>query len=145
MQQLKGTVQQSSSAVQQLSGSVQQLSTTMHQNQENVNDVTLRSGKKLAVEPMEQEEDEAPKLPEEERDAAKESEGAAEEHRPCPIPAASPIPATKEAKECPVPRTETPKMSAALPFPVPAEYQNNMSWMRTCSNCSAKSKSTSPS
>ncbi|CAM8954398.1 unnamed protein product [Rhodiola kirilowii] len=95
-------------------------SQTIQNLKENVNAVTLRSGKKLAVESMEQEEDEAPKLPEEERDATKESEGAAEEHRPCPIPAASPIPATKEAKECPVPRTETPKMSAALPFPVPA-------------------------
>ncbi|CAM8996638.1 unnamed protein product [Rhodiola kirilowii] len=95
-------------------------SQTIQNPKENVNTVTLRSGKKLAVEPLEQEEDEAPKLPEEERDAAKESEGIAEEHRPCPIPVASPIPATKEAKECPVPRTETPKMSAALPFPVPA-------------------------
>ncbi|CAM8892794.1 unnamed protein product [Rhodiola kirilowii] len=69
---------------------------------------------------MEQEEDEGPKLPEEERDAPEESRGATkrskdapEERRP------GPVPATEEAKECSVPTTETSKISAALPFPVP--------------------------
>ncbi|CAM8951232.1 unnamed protein product [Rhodiola kirilowii] len=135
--------------IKQLSGTVQQLSTTMHQNQAettgelsdlkkhmsqlatsmsaltnepgrlpsqtvqnprgNVNAVALRSGKKLVVAPMEREEDESPELPEESKDTPKEEENAPEERRPGPVPAASPVP-----------RTETSKISAALPFPVPA-------------------------
>ncbi|CAM8965593.1 unnamed protein product [Rhodiola kirilowii] len=122
-----------SSTVQQLSGSVQQLSTTLHKNQakndgaiadlkkqmsqlatsmfernnepgqlpsqiiqnpkENVNVVTLRSGRKLAVEPMEQAEDKSPRLPGEEQ-MRPETRGTLE--------------------------TETSKIHAALPFPVPA-------------------------
>ncbi|CAM8956783.1 unnamed protein product [Rhodiola kirilowii] len=95
-------------------------SQTIQNPKGNVSSVTLRSGRKLVVESMEQEEDEAPKLPEEERDVAKESRGTAEERRPDPVPAASPVPATEEAKECPVPRIETSKISASLPFLVPA-------------------------
>ncbi|CAM8944385.1 unnamed protein product [Rhodiola kirilowii] len=149
VQQLKGTVQQSSSTVQQLSGTVQRLSTTVYQNQakndkaiadlkkqmsqlatsifernnepgqlpsqtiqnpkENVNVVTLRSGRKLAVEHMEQTEDKSPRLPGEEqmrpetRGTLEQDAAAPEEHRPHPVS-----------------RTETSKIRAALPFPVPA-------------------------
>ncbi|CAM8991856.1 unnamed protein product [Rhodiola kirilowii] len=109
-------------------------SQTIQNPKGNVCAVTLRSGRKLVVRPMEREEDEGPKLPEEKRDAAKEERDAPEESRgtaerskdaardlaPGPVPAASPVPATEEAKERPVPRTETSKISAALPFPVPA-------------------------
>ncbi|CAM8997399.1 unnamed protein product [Rhodiola kirilowii] len=80
----------------------------------NVNAVTLRSGRKLVIQPMEQEEEEEPKLPEENRGTAERSNNAAEEHKQ------GPVPATEEAKECPVPRTETSKISAALPFQVSA-------------------------
>ncbi|CAM8905469.1 unnamed protein product [Rhodiola kirilowii] len=62
---------------------------------------------------MEQEEDESPELPEENKDGP-------EEHRPGLVPEASPIPTSEEHKESPVPRTETSKFSTALPFPVPA-------------------------
>ncbi|CAM8876572.1 unnamed protein product [Rhodiola kirilowii] len=87
---------------------------------------------------MEQEEDKSPRLPGEEKirpealgtleqdaaekneDASEEEGNAPEERRPGLMPAASPVPASEEHKEHPVPRTETPKISAALPFPVPA-------------------------
>ncbi|CAM8899865.1 unnamed protein product [Rhodiola kirilowii] len=111
----------------------------------NVNVVTLRSEKKLVIKPMEQEEDKSPRLPgkeqmrpealgtfeqdaaeknedasEKNKDAAEKEGNAPEERRPGPMPAASPVPASEEHKERPIPRTETPKISAALPFPVPA-------------------------
>ncbi|CAM8997019.1 unnamed protein product [Rhodiola kirilowii] len=81
---------------------------------ENVSVVTLRSGRKLAVEPMEQEEDKSPRLPGEEQmrpkgrgtleqDAAEKNGDAPEEHTPSPMP-----------------RTETSKIRAALPFQVSA-------------------------
>ncbi|CAM8883013.1 unnamed protein product [Rhodiola kirilowii] len=97
---------------------------------------------------MEQEEDKSPRLPgeeqmrpealgtleqdaadknedasEEERDTTEEEGNASEERRPGPVPAASPVPVSEEHKERPVPRTETPKISATLPFPVPARVQ----------------------
>ncbi|CAM8910928.1 unnamed protein product [Rhodiola kirilowii] len=105
---------------------------------------TSMSGKKLVIKPMEQEEDKSPRLPgeeqvrsealrtleqdaadenedasEEERDVTEEEGTASEERRPSPVPTASPVPASEEHKERPIPRTETPKISAALPFPVP--------------------------
>ncbi|CAM8987452.1 unnamed protein product [Rhodiola kirilowii] len=113
-------------------------SQTIQNPKGNVNVVTLRSGKKLVIKPMEQEEDKSPRLPEKEQmrpealgtfeqDAAEKNEDAAEEEgnapeecRPGPMPAASPVPASEEHKERPIPRTETPKISAAIPFPVPA-------------------------
>ncbi|CAM8902942.1 unnamed protein product [Rhodiola kirilowii] len=116
-------------------------SQTVQNPKENVSAVTLRSGRKLAVKPMEQEEDKSPRLPgeeqirpearetleqdaaEEEQDAAVEEGDAPEEHRPWPVPTASPVPVSKEHNEHPVPRTETPKISATLPFPVPARVQ----------------------
>ncbi|CAM8886838.1 unnamed protein product [Rhodiola kirilowii] len=75
----------------------------------NINDVTLRSGKKLVIQPIEQEEDESPELPKESEDAPEEEENAPEERRPGPVPVTSPVPIT-----------ETSKISASLPFPVPA-------------------------
>ncbi|CAM8910810.1 unnamed protein product [Rhodiola kirilowii] len=114
----------------------------------NVNAVTLRSGRKLAIKPMKQEEDKSPRLPgeeqmrpealgtleqdtaeknedasEEERDTTEEEGNASEERRPGPVPAASPVPVSEEHKERPVRRTETPKISTTLPFPVPARMQ----------------------
>ncbi|CAM8943906.1 unnamed protein product [Rhodiola kirilowii] len=147
MQQSSSTVQQLSGSVQWLSTTVyqnqakndgaiadlkkqmSQLATSMFERnnepgqlpsqtirnpKENVNAVTLRSGRKLAVEPMEQTEDKSPRLPREEQmrpetrgtleqDAAEKNGDAPEEHRPHPVS-----------------RTETSKIRAALPFPVPA-------------------------
>ncbi|CAM8885249.1 unnamed protein product [Rhodiola kirilowii] len=105
------------------------LSQTTQNPQENVNVVTLRSGKTLVGKPMEQEKDKSPRLPgeeqirsesletlkedatdkdddvfEEERDVTNEKNGdAPEEHRPHPVP-----------------KTETSNIRATLPFPVPA-------------------------
>ncbi|CAM8963397.1 unnamed protein product [Rhodiola kirilowii] len=84
-------------------------SQTIQNPRGNVNVVTLKSGKKLVIQPIEQEEDESPELPEESEDAPEEEENTPEERRPGPVPATSPVP-----------RTETSKISAALPFPVPA-------------------------
>ncbi|CAM8900242.1 unnamed protein product [Rhodiola kirilowii] len=140
VQQLSGTVNQLSATVHQnqvkndgaiadMKKQMSQLATSMfeHNNEpgrhpsqtvqnpkENVSAVTLRSGRKLAVKPMEQEEDKRPRLPGEEQmrpeargtldqDAAEKNGDAHEEHRPHPVP-----------------RTETSKIRAALPFPVPA-------------------------
>ncbi|CAM9000092.1 unnamed protein product [Rhodiola kirilowii] len=107
------------------------LSQTIQIMQEDVNALTLRSGKTLVGKPLEQEEDKDPRLPgeeqmrpesletleddasnkdddifEEERDVTKEEENTSKEHRPGLVP-----------------RTETPKISATLPFPVPARVQ----------------------
>ncbi|CAM8900256.1 unnamed protein product [Rhodiola kirilowii] len=98
---------------------------------EDVNALTLRSGKMLIGKPLEQEEDKDPRLPgeeqmrpeslktleddvtdkdddifEEERDVTEEEENTSKEHRPGPVP-----------------RIETPKISATLPFPVSARVQ----------------------
>ncbi|CAM8890524.1 unnamed protein product [Rhodiola kirilowii] len=161
VQQLSGTVQQLSTTVHQnqakndgaiadLKKHMSQLATaisaltnepgrlpsqTVQNPKENVSAVTLRSGRKLAVKPMEQEEGKSSRLPgeeqvrpearetleqdaaEEEQDVVVEEGDAPEEHRP------SPVLAFEEHKERPVPRTETPKISATLPFPVPARVQ----------------------
>ncbi|CAM8959559.1 unnamed protein product [Rhodiola kirilowii] len=99
--------------------------------QEDVNALTLRSGKTLVGKPLEQEKDKDTRLPgekqmrpesletleddaadkdndifEEERDVTEEEENTSREHRPGPVP-----------------RTETPKISATLPFPVPTRMQ----------------------
>ncbi|CAM8933768.1 unnamed protein product [Rhodiola kirilowii] len=163
VQQLSGTVQQLSTTVHQnqakndgaiadLKKHMSQLATaistltnepgrlpsqTIQNPKENVSVVTLRSGRNLAVKPMEQEKGKSSRLPgeeqmrpearetleqdaaeeeqdaaeeeqaaaEEERDAAVEEGDAPEEHRPGPVPTASPVPA------------------ATLPFPVPARVQ----------------------
>ncbi|CAM8951120.1 unnamed protein product [Rhodiola kirilowii] len=100
-------------------------SQTIQNPKENVSAVTLRSGRKLAVEPMEQEEDKSPRLPGEEQirpeargtleqDAAEKNGDAPEEHRP------SLVPPSEEHRPHPVPRTETSKIRTALPFPVPS-------------------------
>ncbi|CAM8948156.1 unnamed protein product [Rhodiola kirilowii] len=154
--QLSGTVQQLSTTMHQnqaetkgelsdLKKHISQLfvSVTAHANEsgrlhsqtiqiiEDVNALTLRSGKTLVGKPLEQEEDKDPRLPgeeqmrpesletleddvtdkdddifEEERDVTKEEENTSKEHRPGPVP-----------------RTETPKISATLPFPIPARVQ----------------------
>ncbi|CAM8972773.1 unnamed protein product [Rhodiola kirilowii] len=113
-------------------------SQTIQNPKGNVNVVTLGSGKKLVIKPMEQEEDKSLRLPGKEQmrpealgtfeqDAAEKNEDVAEkegnapeERRAGPMPAASPVPTSEEHKERPIPRTETPKISAALPFLVPA-------------------------
>ncbi|CAM8920373.1 unnamed protein product [Rhodiola kirilowii] len=69
-------------------------SQTIQNSKENVNVVTLRSGRKLVDKPMEQEEDKGPRLPVEEQmrpealeqDAANKNRDAPEEHRPSPVP-----------------------------------------------------------
>ncbi|CAM8998249.1 unnamed protein product [Rhodiola kirilowii] len=128
----------------QLTGTVQQLNTTMHQNQietkeelsdlkkhiaqlaasvstlpnnkpgkllseaiqssqENMNVVTLRSGKTIIdTEEIDKDDDTF----EEERDATEEEENTSKKHVPTPVP-----------------RTETPKISTTLPFPVPGRVQ----------------------
>ncbi|CAM9000286.1 unnamed protein product [Rhodiola kirilowii] len=107
------------------------LSQTIQGSQENMNTVTLRSGKTLVGKPVEQMKDRDPRLPgkeqirpepleildeeetdkdddifEEEREVTEEEENTFEEHRPNPVP-----------------RTETPKISTTLPFPVPGRVQ----------------------
>ncbi|CAM8993889.1 unnamed protein product [Rhodiola kirilowii] len=84
-------------------------SQTIQNPKGNVNAVTLRSGRKLVTKPMEQEEDKRPET--------------LETLEPVPVPTASSVPAFEEHEERPVPRIETPKISAALPFPVPARVQ----------------------
>ncbi|CAM8999707.1 unnamed protein product [Rhodiola kirilowii] len=111
-------------------------SQTVQNPKGNVNVVALRSGKKLAVAPMEREEDESPELPEESKDAPEEEENAPEERRPGQARYQRPT-------QCPELR---PLKSALLfHFQSQPEYQNSMSWMRTCLSYSVKSKSTSPS
>ncbi|CAM8944364.1 unnamed protein product [Rhodiola kirilowii] len=129
----------------------------------DVNAVTLRSGRKLVDEPMEQEEDKSPRLPGEEemrpealgtlepdtteknKDASKEEGNAPKERRPGPVPVASPVPASEKHKNARCPELRPPRAAPSFHFQCQPEHHNNMSWMRTCSNCSAKSKSTSPS
>ncbi|CAM8959527.1 unnamed protein product [Rhodiola kirilowii] len=107
------------------------LSQTIQIMQEDVNALTLRSGKTLVGKPLEQEENKDPRLPgeeqtrpesletledeaadkdndifEEERDVTEEEENTSKEHRTGPVP-----------------RTKTPKISTTLPFPVPARVQ----------------------
>ncbi|CAM8957020.1 unnamed protein product [Rhodiola kirilowii] len=141
-----GAIAKNDGAIADLQKHMSQLATTMFErNNEpgrlpsqtiqnpkgNVSDVTLRSGRKLDVQPMETKEEEDPRLPGEEQirpkalgtpeqDVAEKSEDVAEERRPGPVPAASPVPAFEEHRPFPKPRTETSKISAALPFPVPA-------------------------
>ncbi|CAM8906825.1 unnamed protein product [Rhodiola kirilowii] len=120
-------------------------SQTIQNPKGNVSVVTLRSGRKLVVQPMESEEEEDPRLPgeeqmrpkalgileqdaadkskdepEKEKDVAEEEGNAPEERRLGPVPAASLVPASKEHRLRPMPRTETSKISTSLPFPVPA-------------------------
>ncbi|CAM8990232.1 unnamed protein product [Rhodiola kirilowii] len=113
-------------------------SQTVQNPKGNVNDVALRSGKKLVSKPTEQDEDKSPRLPGEEQvrpealetleqdkeeDVTEEEVKTSKDHMTGPVPAASPIPVSEEHNERPVPRTETPKISAALPFPVPTHVQ----------------------
>ncbi|CAM8926438.1 unnamed protein product [Rhodiola kirilowii] len=106
-------------------------SQTIQNPKGNVNAVTLRSGRKLVAKPMEQEEDKRPEniktleqdAAEEEQDADVEEGNVPERHRPGSVLTASLVPALEEHKERPVPRTETTKISAALPFQVPARAQ----------------------
>ncbi|CAM8889997.1 unnamed protein product [Rhodiola kirilowii] len=108
-------------------------SQTIQNPEENVSVVTLSSGKKLVDKPIKQEEDKRPEAfeildedeknedgAEEEQDATEKEENTSKERRPDQVPAASPVSASEKHKERPVPRTETPKISTALPFPVPA-------------------------
>ncbi|CAM8950370.1 unnamed protein product [Rhodiola kirilowii] len=97
-------------------------SQTIQNPKENVSVVTLRSGRKLDVQPMETDEEEDPRLPREEQmrpkaldtpvqDASEEEKDTAEEEGNAP----------GEHRLRPVARTETSKISASLPFPVPAQ------------------------
>ncbi|CAM8920780.1 unnamed protein product [Rhodiola kirilowii] len=123
-------------------------SQTVQNPKGNVNAVALRSGKKLVSKPTEQDEDKSPRLPGEEQvrpealetleqdkeeDVTKEEGNTSKDHRPGPVPAASPVPESEEHNEHPVP-------IVLFYFQCQPVYQNNMSWMRTCLNCSAKSK-----
>ncbi|CAM8886827.1 unnamed protein product [Rhodiola kirilowii] len=92
-------------------------SQTIQNPKGNVSAMTLRSGRKLVVQPMESEEEENPRLP------------GVEQMRPKALrtleqdatkKTASPVPASEEHRSRAEPRTETSKISAALPFPVPA-------------------------
>ncbi|CAM8978286.1 unnamed protein product [Rhodiola kirilowii] len=82
-------------------------SQTVQNPKENINAVTLRSGKRSVVEPTEPEEEEDPEEPEEERTRPE----ALGTRRPDILEGSSPRPE---------PWTENPKSSATLPFPVPA-------------------------
>ncbi|CAM8889964.1 unnamed protein product [Rhodiola kirilowii] len=94
-------------------------SQTVQNPKENVSAVTLRSGKKLVSKPTEQDEDKSPRLLGEEQvrpEALKTLEQDKEED-------VTRRRMSEEHNERPVPRTETPKISAALPFPVPTRVQ----------------------
>ncbi|CAM8877934.1 unnamed protein product [Rhodiola kirilowii] len=82
-------------------------SQTIQNPKENINVVTLRSGQRSVAEPTEPEEDEDSEEPEEER-TRPEALGT----RRSDIPEGS--------RPHPEPRTENPKSSTTLPFPVPA-------------------------
>ncbi|CAM8978185.1 unnamed protein product [Rhodiola kirilowii] len=82
-------------------------SQTVRNLKENINAVTLKTGKRIFVEPTEPEEEEDPEEPEEERTRSE----ALGTRRPDIPEGSSPRPE---------PRTENPKSSATLPFPVPA-------------------------
>ncbi|CAM8982376.1 unnamed protein product [Rhodiola kirilowii] len=85
-------------------------SQTIQNPKENINAVTLKSGKRSVAEPTEPEEDENPEVPEEERTRPE----ALGTRRP-DIPEGSRL--------RPEPRTENPKSSTALPFPVPSRVR----------------------
>ncbi|CAM8959882.1 unnamed protein product [Rhodiola kirilowii] len=133
-------------------------SQTVQNPKGNVNAVALRSGKKLVSKPTEQDEDKSPRLPGEEQvrpealetldqdkeeDVTEEEVNTSKDHRPGPVPAASPVPVSEEHNERPEPRP--PKSAPHFHFQYLLVCKNNMLCMRTCLNCSAKSKSTSPS
>ncbi|CAM8953813.1 unnamed protein product [Rhodiola kirilowii] len=128
---LKNHVSQLAASMTTLANESGRLLSQTIQVQEDVNALTLRSGKTLVGKPMEQEENKDPRSPreeqmrpesletleeesadkdddifEEERDVAKEEENTSKEHGPDPIP-----------------KTKTPKISATLPFPVPDRMQ----------------------
>ncbi|CAM8905507.1 unnamed protein product [Rhodiola kirilowii] len=82
-------------------------SQTVQNPKGNVNVVALRSGKKLVSKPTEQDEDKSLRLPGEEQlrpealetlekdkeeDVTKEEGNTSKDHRPGPVPAASPVP-----------------------------------------------------
>ncbi|CAM8972844.1 unnamed protein product [Rhodiola kirilowii] len=138
-------------------------SQTIQNPKGNVNAVTLRSGKKLVIKPMEQEGDKSPRLPGKEQ-MRSEALGTFEQDasekmrmqpkkkgtRPrnaglarCQRPARFQRPRSTRSARYPEPRP--PKSAPRSHFQCQPVYQNNMSWMRTCLSCSAKSKSTSPS
>ncbi|CAM8962669.1 unnamed protein product [Rhodiola kirilowii] len=95
MAEIKKQLTQLTIAVSTLTNEPGRLPSQTVQNPKgNVNAMTLRSGKKLVVAPMEREEDESPELPEESKDAPEEEENAPEERRPGPVPATSPVPIT---------------------------------------------------
>ncbi|CAM8966793.1 unnamed protein product [Rhodiola kirilowii] len=107
------------------------LSQTIQNTQENVNAVTLRSGKTLVGKSLEQEEDKDPRLPEEEQmrpesletlkeDVADKDDDMFEEEWDITEEEGN---TSKEHRPSPVPRTETPKISATLPFLVLARVQ----------------------
>ncbi|CAM8914810.1 unnamed protein product [Rhodiola kirilowii] len=108
-------------------------SQTIQNPKENVNAVTLslRSGKTRVGKPLEQEEDKDPRLPGEEQmrpesletlkeDAADKDDDMFEEERDITEEEGN---TSKEHRPSPVPRTETPKINATLPFPVHARVQ----------------------
>ncbi|CAM8947969.1 unnamed protein product [Rhodiola kirilowii] len=99
-------------------------SQTIQNPKENVNAVTLRSGRKLVVKPMEQEEDKRPEALETlEQDAAEKNEDPSKEEEDATKEEGN---ASEEHKEHPVPTTESSKISAALPFPVPARVPKQL-------------------
>ncbi|CAM9000052.1 unnamed protein product [Rhodiola kirilowii] len=98
--------------------------------QEDVNALTLTSGKTLVGKPLEQE-DKDPRLPGKEQmrpeslealeeEAADEDDGMYEEEQDVTEEEGD---TSKEHIPGPVPRTEDPRISAKLPFPVPARMQ----------------------
>ncbi|CAM8937090.1 unnamed protein product [Rhodiola kirilowii] len=121
--------------IKELAGSINQLGTLLHQHQEktdeeDVNALTFRSGKTLIDKPLEQE-DKDPRLPGREQmrpeplealeeEAADEDDDMYEEEQDITEEEGD---TSKEHIPGPVPRTEDPRISAKLPFPVPARVQ----------------------
>ncbi|CAM8899708.1 unnamed protein product [Rhodiola kirilowii] len=146
MQQLNTTMHQNKAETKDLKNHISQLaasvstladesgrllSQTIQIVKEDVNALTLRSGKTLVGKPLEQENEKDPRLPGEEQmrpesletledDAADKDDDIFEEERNVTEEEEN---TSKEHWPGPVPRTETPKISATLPFPVPARVQ----------------------
>ncbi|CAM8948356.1 unnamed protein product [Rhodiola kirilowii] len=127
---LKNHVSQLAASVSALAKESGRLLSQTIQMQEDVNALTLRSGKTLVGKPLEQE-DKDPRLPGKEQmrpesletleeEAADEDDGIYEEEQDVTEEEED---TSKEHIPGPVSRTENPRISATLPFPVPARVQ----------------------
>ncbi|CAM8997245.1 unnamed protein product [Rhodiola kirilowii] len=128
-------------------------SQTIQNPKGNINAVTLRSGRKLAIKPMEQEEDESPRMPGEEQMRPEAlgtlEQDTTEKMRKRPRKSGTQLKKKgtypKSTRSARYPEPKPPKSAQHFHFQYQLVCKNNMSWMRTCLSCLTKLKSTSPS